>query len=118
MKRQLIMQLTRKDFDISYFSGTGAGGQHRNKHQNCVRMRHTASGAVGVGQGSRSRKENEREAFLSLVKSPEFKRWHLEKIHEITQGQTLQEQVKKIMSPENLKIEYRENGKWKEPKND
>lgn len=35
---------TRKDFDIDWFSGTGAGGQHRNKHQNCIRITHRETG--------------------------------------------------------------------------
>lgn len=27
------LHLTKKDFKIDWFSGQGAGGQHRNKHQ-------------------------------------------------------------------------------------
>jgi len=28
------------DFKVEWYSGTGAGGQHRNKHQNSVRLTH------------------------------------------------------------------------------
>ncbi len=33
-----------RDFSIVFFSGTGAGGQHRNRHQNSVRMTHIPTG--------------------------------------------------------------------------
>lgn len=58
---------TRKDFNIDWFSGTGAGGQHRNKHQNCVRITHIESGITTVGQNHRERRRNFDEAFTDLV---------------------------------------------------
>jgi peptide chain release factor 1 len=60
--RELIYQVTRKDFRIDYFSGTGAGGQYRNKHQNCVRLTHNETGIVTTGQEQRSREQNLRDA--------------------------------------------------------
>lgn len=66
MKRQNIRSWTKKDFKIEWFSGTGAGGQHRNKHQNCVRIRHEESGIVTTGQSHRSRQANFREAFSEM----------------------------------------------------
>ena len=59
--------MTEKDFKLEWFSGTGAGGQHRNKHQNCCRITHIESGLRATGQGSRSRVENQRAAFRRLV---------------------------------------------------
>ena len=47
--RDLTYRVRRGDFRIDYFSGTGAGGQYRNKHQNCVRLTHTESGRWGMG---------------------------------------------------------------------
>jgi protein subunit release factor A len=61
------LHLTKKDFRIDWFSGQGAGGQHRNKHQNCCRITHIESGLSAVGQNSRSRVDNQREAFTRLV---------------------------------------------------
>ena len=60
--RGLIYQVTRKDFRVDYFSGTWAGGQYRNKHQNCVRLTHNETGIVTTGQEQRSREQNLRDA--------------------------------------------------------
>lgn len=62
---------TRKDFKIEWFSGKGAGGQHRNKHQNCCRVTHIESGLVATGQSHRERKRNFEEAFTRLGKKIE-----------------------------------------------
>lgn len=62
-----MLHLTKKDFKVDWFSGQGAGGQHRNKKKNCCRITHTETGLVGIGQNSRSRKDNQKEAFLSLA---------------------------------------------------
>lgn len=58
---------TKKDFKLEWFSGTGAGGQHRNRHQNCCRITHIESGLSTTGQNSRSRTENQRDAFKRLA---------------------------------------------------
>ena len=62
------IHLTKKDFKLEWFSGQGAGGQHRNKHQNCCRITHLASGLTVNGTDSRSRVENQRTAFDKLAK--------------------------------------------------
>lgn len=53
------------DVRVEYFSGTGAGGQHRNKKQCSVRAVHVPSGTQVVRQG-RSREDNYREAVAAL----------------------------------------------------
>ena len=105
-KRELILSVTKRDFDIQFFSGTGAGGQHRNKHQNCVRMTHRESGVHATGQSSRSRQANLREAFTTIIRSKAFNSWHkMEVAERILNGKSVREKVRQMMSPENLKVE-------------
>ena len=53
------------DFEIQWFSGTGPGGQNRNKTQNCCRVIHIPTGIKQEIQG-RDRKANLRDAFKAL----------------------------------------------------
>jgi len=46
-----------QDLEISWFSGTGPGGQNRNKVMACCRLRHIPSGVVATAQ-TRSRKNS------------------------------------------------------------
>lgn len=62
------MNLSDDDFEIQWFSGTGKGGQHRNKHQNCCRVRHLPTGIQAIGTNSRSREDNKRNA-LNICKA-------------------------------------------------
>jgi len=110
--RELLFSILPKDFKIGYFSGTGAGGQYRNKHQNCVRLHHLDSGTIVTGQSNRNRKANMDEAKKNLVKHPKFKMWHAQKVREIIDGKTLDEKVKEMMIPENLRVEVRKGGNW------
>jgi peptide chain release factor 1 len=57
------MKILESDFRIEWFSGTGKGGQHRNKHQNCCRVIHEPTGIKAQGTGSRSREDNKRNAL-------------------------------------------------------
>jgi len=34
MKKEHLFSVTKKDIEITYYSGRGAGGQHRNRHKN------------------------------------------------------------------------------------
>lgn len=55
-----------KDFKIEWYSGTGAGGQHRNKHQNSCRLTHIPTGMVATAQ-CRSRENSLNEARTTLL---------------------------------------------------
>lgn len=57
------IRIEEKDFSIDWFSGQGAGGQHRNKHMNCCRVVHIPTGIKATGQRSRSREDNKRDAI-------------------------------------------------------
>lgn len=58
----------RSDTNFSYrwFSGTGKGGQHRNKHQCCLELTHVPTGLTQIATG-RSRDANSREAMAALI---------------------------------------------------
>jgi len=58
--------MNRNDVEMSLFSGTGAGGQNRNKCQKCVRLLHIPTGIMVIGQRQRSLEDNKRQAFAEL----------------------------------------------------
>jgi len=112
-ERRLLFTLTKKDFRIEYFSGSGAGGQHRNRHKNCVRIHHPASGAIVTGQSHKERKSNFKEAFHKLPQNGKFKVWHTKKCNELLTGKTIDQLVDEAMEPQNLKIETKnEKDQW------
>lgn len=53
------------EFVIQFYSGTGPGGQHRNKAQTSARIVHTPTGLVRTAQ-TRSRDTSVREAMQAL----------------------------------------------------
>ena len=61
------LHLTKRDFKIEWYSGSGAGGQHRNKHQNCCRITHLETGLRAQATESRERPRNQDRAFRRLV---------------------------------------------------
>lgn len=62
------LHLIKKDFKLEWYSGSGAGGQHRNKHKNCCRITHIESGLQAIGTESKSRVSNQRVAFENLAR--------------------------------------------------
>jgi peptide chain release factor 1 len=58
--------LVDSDFRIEWYSGTGAGGQHRNKHQNSCRMTHLPTGKIVTAQ-CRSRLNSLEQARDTLI---------------------------------------------------
>lgn len=59
------IEILADDLEIQWFSGTGKGGQNRNKTQNCCRVIHLPTGLQESRQG-RSREANKREAKAAL----------------------------------------------------
>lgn len=55
------------EFRVEYYSGTGAGGQHRNRHPNSARIVHLATGITKSAQ-TRSRDNSYRLAMEAMRK--------------------------------------------------
>ena len=60
------IKVDESDLKIEWYSGTGAGGQHRNKKQNSCRLTHVPTGTVVTAQ-CRSRQTSYSEA-LEVIK--------------------------------------------------
>lgn len=112
--KKLLFSVTKKDFEFSYFCAGGPGGQHQNKTFSACRIVHKASGAIGEGREYRSQVQNKKAAFNRLVNTTKFKNWikieagrHLGKE---TPEEYAEREIKNI---NNIKIEVRENNKWR-----
>ena len=111
--KEKITIATKKDFEITWFSGgPGAGGQYRNKHNNCCRIKHIESGAMSQATDQRSQEANKKTAFKRIVETPKFKFWLAKKLYEIQNNETVEQYVERQMAPENLIIEVMDDGKW------
>ena len=55
------------DFSVTFYSGSGAGGQHRNKHMNSARITHLPTGTVRTSQ-TRSRENSQQLAMAALLR--------------------------------------------------
>lgn len=64
--RAAPIELSLSDLRIEWFSGTGPGGQFRNKRQNSCRVIYLPTGRVETRQG-RSRENNRRDAIAALA---------------------------------------------------
>lgn len=60
------MKFDERNFKIEWYSGTGAGGQHRNKHQNSCRITHIPSGEIVTAQ-CRSRENSPDQAKTEML---------------------------------------------------
>ena len=65
---EVTASVKESDLRIEWYSGTGAGGQHRNKHQNSCRITHIPSGTVATAQ-CRSRQNSMDQALSTIHKT-------------------------------------------------
>jgi len=111
--RERITVCTAKDFEVSYFCGSGAGGQARNKVHSGVQIKHTESGAIGRASDTRSQHDNKRAALERLTKTPQFKFWLARRLYEIEQGETIEAAIERELTDDNLRFEIKDAaGRW------
>lgn len=101
--RELIFSTSIKDCEVQTFRGSGPGGQHRNKTDTGVRVKHHPSGAVGEDCSTRSQLDNKRSAFRKMGESSVFQVWVKTKALGL---RPIEDVVDEMMSDEFLKIEY------------
>ena len=105
--KQKILSLTKKDFEISFYSGSGAGGQHRNKHKNCVRIYHRPSECLATGADCKSKTQNKKNAFKRLTSKKSFQSWLKLEINKKTLDlESIETAVDTAMEEKNLLVEY------------
>lgn len=114
MVKEQVLHLTKKDFIRQTFRCGGKGGQNVNKVETGVRFIHPESGARGESREERSQEQNEKIAFRRMAESPTFRAWVAEKHAEFEKKKSIEDEVKEMMHPQNLKIEFREDNKWVE----
>jgi hypothetical protein len=107
--KKLAFSVTLADMEVQTFRAGGPGGQNQNKRDTGVRLIHHPSGARAESREERSQLQNKKTAFQKLVDSQTFKTWINRKL---ATGPTPEERVAAEMAPENIKVEYQEQGRW------
>lgn len=113
-EKELLFSVTKKDLVIQTFKAGGKGGQSQNKTDSGVRITHPPSGAKGESRTERSQHRNKKLAFRRLAASKEFKLWQNRMVYDVCKGKTTDEIVEEMMKPENIKVEFKEEGTWLE----
>lgn len=112
-KGKCITLLSEKDLNVSYFCGSGAGGQARNKVASGVQIRHEESGAMGRASDSRSQADNKRRAFERMIATPQMKFWLSKRLYEVRMEETLEETVARECAGGALRHEIKNAaGQW------
>lgn len=116
MPKQLLFSVTAKDCDWSYTRGSGKGGQKRNKTSTAVHCKHRASGAYGYSDDTRSQHKNKATAFTRMAQDSKFETWRrLETARRTGEQAAIGAKVEREMRQ--VKVEFKENGKWVEQLN-
>jgi protein subunit release factor B len=110
--KKLLFSVTAKDCDWQEMTAGGPGGQHQNRKKTAIRCIHRASGAVGFSREHKSQLENKREAFVRMANTATFLNWNRIQAAKMLGQPDPEKIVDDMMSPKNLKIEYRTEKGW------
>lgn len=112
--KEPIFSVTKKDFEVQHFKGSGPGGQSRNKNATAVRITHRESGAVGTSQEMKSQYQNKMLAFDRLIKSNKFQIWLRKKINTTVIDKEIEKYIDDWMEPWFITTEIKEENTWVE----
>lgn len=113
MSQEKLFSVTLADCEVQTFQSGGKGGQHQNHSNTGVRIIHRPSGARGESREHRSQLQNKRAAFDRMARSLEMRKWIAQECLIRSGLPTPEEQVRKSMTPDNLRVEIKdENGRW------
>lgn len=110
-ERHLVFSVTRKDLIIDTFTAGGPGGQHQNRSNTAVRIRHPPSGAAGECRQFRSQHQNLVTALHRMVDSQKFQIWKAKMLW--SNPEPADVWVDRMMHPSNLLVMGMDDGKWK-----
>lgn len=109
--RKLVLSVTAKDCELQTFRSGGSGGQNQNKRDTGVRWVHPPSGARGESREERSQLQNKKTAWKRMIASKEFQTWLKVRLGHDAH---IEAEVERMMWPNNLRTEVREDGEWVE----
>jgi len=109
--KELLFSVTSSDCVFKASRGTGPGGQKRNKTNSMVQCFHEPSGAMAYSDITRSQHDNKRDAFVKMVATKEFKKWHrMECLRRMGTLAQIEDTVEREMT--RVKVEVQKDGKW------
>ena len=102
-----------KEFKIIYTRGTGPGGQHKNKVETCVVIKHILTGMQEKCEDTRSRARNEKLAMERLLKRIKEKKEQekLEKQNDLRKEQIKHKKTKRTYNYARNEVIDHETGK-------
>ena len=107
MKKPLFSLIPGRDLVFKTTTGSGPGGQHRNKTESTVMLTHPESGVTVKAGDEKSQHRNKRIALRRLTQNRKFKTWVRLKAAMIAQGyRSVEEKVNDLMKGDNVKVEY------------